>query len=169
MVLAAVVAGSIVFLGFSVAARVVHPGPTVVVVLALALVPFVISGVIAAALDRVSRRRVVDWLGTLPFEVENMNSILAGVSDTIEVIFAPSAAIPSRADLQPKLEPVSDDLLVLGESPEERLVTIRLGVIDSKRLPLRTNYERWIRLCAVVDRVLLPLNAASPIERIRVA
>jgi hypothetical protein len=137
------------------------------VVLAVALVPSVASFFISAALGG-SRQAVVRWLTSLPFPIENMNALLAGLGDTIEVVFAPGAALPSRSTLQPKLEEVSDDVLLLKERPEERMLEIRLGVIDSKRLPLRTNHQRWKRLVQVVERVLVPLGKSAPIERIHV-
>jgi hypothetical protein len=137
------------------------------VVLAVAAAPLVASALISATL-RGSREKVVDWLSSLPFPIENMNALLAGLGDTIEVVFEAGVPLPSRATLQPKLDEVSDDVLLVKERPEERLVEIRLGVIDSKRLPQRTNHHRWRRLVDVVERVLVPLSKTAGIEKVHV-
>ena len=55
--------------------------------LALSVVPLAASLVAAAMLAR-SREKVVSWMVTLPFPIDNMNAILAGTSDAIEVAFA---------------------------------------------------------------------------------
>jgi hypothetical protein len=54
------------------------------------------------------------------------------------------------------------------ERPDERSVEIRLGVIDSKRMPLVTNHRRWTRLVSLVDRTLVPLSKTKPIRKILV-
>jgi len=137
------------------------------VVLAVAACPFLGSYGLQLALRR-SRHAVVGWLTTLPFPIDNMNSLLAGMGDTIEVFFEPGAELPTRSHLQPKLETVSEDVLLVNELPEQRLLEIRLGVIDSKRMPLRTNHQRYERFLAVVERVLVPLSKTTTISRVHV-
>ena len=100
--------------------------------------------------------------------VDNLNALLAGLGDTVELVFAPGTAMPARANLQPRLETVSDDILLVKERPEERTVEIRLGVIDSKRVPLYTNHQRWKRFCDVTEKVFVPLAEQTPIERMRI-
>jgi hypothetical protein len=135
--------------------------------LAVACLPALVS--IAASVKlRGSRERVVAWLVTLPFEIGNMNAILAGLGDTIEVVFRKGSAIPPRSELQPKLEEVSEDVLMIREKSEELLVEIRLGVVDSKRNPLRTNHQRYARLQAVTEKVLVPLHARAPLDHVHV-
>jgi hypothetical protein len=129
--------------------------------------PFVVSATVSFKL-RGTRDKVVAWLTTLPFPVDNLNALLAGVGDTVELVFAPGAAMPARTDLQPRLETVSDDILLVKERPDERTVEIKLGVIDSKRVPLYTNYQRWKRLCEVTEKVFAPLAQQTPIERMRI-
>ena len=136
-------------------------------VLAVAAVPLVASLLLSASL-RGSRDAVVKWLCSLPFPVDNLNAVLAGLGDTVELVFAEQADLPTRATLQPRLDAVSDDVLLVKERPEERTVEIRLGVIDSKRMPLRTNHQRWKRLVDVVEQVLVPLSKSTPIERVRI-
>jgi hypothetical protein len=138
--------------------------------LALAAIPIVVTIVASIAL-RGSRAGVVDWLASLPFPVENVNAVLAGVADTIEVYFEklpPGASLPTRAELQPLLEAVSEDALMLGDRPEEQLVEIKIGVVDSKRNPLMTNHLRWERLLRIVSTVLVPLSKKLPIERVHI-
>ena len=81
-------------------------------------------------------------------------------------VFARTADAPSvneAARASPR-----DDVLLVKERPEERTVEIRLGVIDSPRLPLRSNHQRWRRLLEVVERVLVPLSKTATIEKIHV-
>ena len=136
-------------------------------VLGASAVPFAVCVIVSIKL-RGTREKVVAWLTTLPFPVDNLNSLLAGLGDTVELVFAKGTVIPARADLQPRLEAVSDDILLVKERPEERTVEIRLGIIDSKRVPLYTNHQRWKRLCDVTEKVFAPLAKQSPIERMRI-
>ena len=137
------------------------------VVLALAALPLVASALLSASL-RSARAKVVAWLCTVPFPIDNLNALLAGLGDTIEIVFAPGAELPSRATLQPRFDAISDDVLLVKERPEERTLEVRLGIIDSKRLPLRTNHARWNRFVEVTEKVLVPLTKSSAIERVRV-
>ena len=137
------------------------------VVLALTALPLTASLLVAATLGG-ARGKVVAWLGSLPFAVDNLNALLAGLGDTIEVEFEVGATMPTRPTLQPKLDEVSDDVLLVKERPDQRSVEIRLGVIDSKRMPLRTNHLRWLRFVAVVERTLVPLAKTAPIRRVLV-
>jgi hypothetical protein len=97
-----------------------------------------------------------------------LNALLAGLGDTVEIVFAPGAELPTRATLQPRLDAVSEDVLLVKERPEERTFAVRLGVIDSKRMPLRTNHQRWRRLVDLMERVIVPLGKNSAIERVRI-
>lgn len=165
-VLAGVLGGLIAFVGLLVGPRLLRPETALGIVIGLVAVPFVISGAVSYALRERSRRLVVDWIGRFPFEIVNLNAVLAGLGDTVELTFCEGVALPARSFLQPKLEQISDDLLVTAERPEQRLIEIRLGVIDSKHLAQRTNHERWRRLCATMERVVLALHETNPIERV---
>jgi hypothetical protein len=136
-------------------------------VLALAAVPLVASLLLSATL-RGSRAKVVRWLGTVPFPVDNLNALLAGLGDTVEIVFAPGVDLPTRATLQPRLDAVSEDMLLVKERPEEKTVEIRMGIIDSKRMPLRTNHQRWKRLVDLMEKVVVPLGQSHAIERVRI-
>jgi hypothetical protein len=135
--------------------------------LAIAAIPLAASALLSATL-RSSRATVVAWLASLPFPIENVNAVLAGLGDTIEVVFEPGTALPTRPSLQPKLDEISDDVLFVSSRPDERIIEIRLGIIDSKYMPLRTNHLRWKRLLEVVERGLVPLSKAAPIEKVHV-
>jgi hypothetical protein len=137
------------------------------VALAVAAVPLTVSALLLTTLGA-SRAKVVGWLSSLPFPVENLNALLAGLGDTIEIHFEIDAELPTRASLQPKLEEVSDDILLVKERPDERSVEIRLGIIDSKRMPLVTNHRRWTRLVALCERTLVPLAKTTPIRKVLV-
>jgi len=137
------------------------------VVFAIAAVPLLASALLSLPL-RGSRDKVVAWLSSVPFPVDNLNALLAGLGDTVEVIFAPGAELPTRATLQPRLETVSEDVLLVKERPEERTLEIRLGIIDSKRMPLRTNHQRWNRFVEVTEKIIVPLDKQSAVERVRI-
>jgi hypothetical protein len=136
------------------------------VALVLAIVPLGASLLVSSLLGG-SREKVVSWLASLPFAVDNVNALLAGTSDTIEVTFAEGARAPSRAELVPDLERISDDVLLVAEKPAERAVEIKLGIIDSKRWPLATNHRRYQRFVELVERVLVPLGERVPIAAVR--
>jgi hypothetical protein len=137
------------------------------VALAVAAFPLAASALLSTTLAG-SRAAVVKWLASLPFPIENVNALLAGLGDTIEVFFEQGAELPARSSLQPKLDEISDDVLLVKERPDERSIEIRLGIIDSKRIPLRTNHQRWTRLVALVEGTLVPLSKSSPIRKILV-
>jgi hypothetical protein len=163
---ASILSGAIIAIGLFVIRRSSDPAALYSVLGAVA-VPFAVCAMVSFKL-RGTREKVVAWLTTLPFPVDNLNSLLAGLGDTVELVFTPGTAMPARAELQPRLETVSDDILLVKERPEERSVEIRLGVIDSKRVPLYTNHQRWKRLCDVTEKVFVPLAKESPIERMRI-
>jgi hypothetical protein len=138
------------------------------VVLGVAVLPLVAS-LLAASAFTGSREKVVSWLASLPIPVDNMNALLAGTSDTVELVFARGARLPTRAELTPTLESLSEDVLLLAERSEESVLEIKLGVIDSKRLPMVTNHRRYRRFVDLVERVVLPLRRdGAAIDRVRV-
>ncbi len=163
---ASVISGAVVAVGFFVIRRSTD-STGLYVVLAVAALPLLVSLVVLLTLGG-SRAAVVSWLASLPFPIENLNTLLAGSGDTIEVVFEASAGLPPRADLQPKLEAISEDLVYIKDRPELHLVEIRLGVIDSKRVPFRTSHARWVRMVAVVEQALVPLSKTSQIEKVTV-
>jgi hypothetical protein len=163
---ASILSGAIVAAGFF-AIRRSNDAALLYAVLAVAVVPLVASLLLSAAL-RGSRDKIVAWLCSLPFPLDNLNALLAGLGDTIEIVFAPGAELPTRATLQPRLDAISDDVLLVRERLDERTLEVRLGIIDSKRLPLRTNHARWNRFVEVMEKVVIPLSKNTPIERVRV-
>lgn len=56
---------------------------------------------------------------------------------------------------------MSEQALCTEVDAELRVVKIQLGVVDSKRNPQRTNHERWVRMQAVVERVLLGIGEGT--------
>lgn len=140
---------------------------TTVVLLAIALIPIAIAIGVGLSL-RNGRDEVIGWLASLPFPVENMNSLLAGISDVIVVQLAPGVAVPEREELQRLVDPISDDTLATLVEPEERQATFQIGVVDHKQLPLRSNHQRYVRLQRIVAEVLIPLHRRLPIEQVRV-
>ena len=131
----------------------------------VAALPIALACVVTVVLFG-ARRRVVGWLAGLPFPVENMNAVLNGLGESIEVTFESSS--PTIQELNPLLDAVHTDCFVLTASPETRVVDIRIGVVDSKRNPAATNHARYVRVQRIVERALVPLHATHPIVEARV-
>jgi hypothetical protein len=116
-----------------------------------------------------ARRRVVDWIASVPFPVENMNAVLNGLGEFLEVSFKEGG--PTSAELNAELDKVHPDAFVTKVTPEEGVVEtieVRIGVVDSKRNPAGSNHERYKRAVAIIDRVLIPLSERHPIVEVRV-
>lgn len=148
--------------------------PAILTALEVVAVVPVATAVTTALALRGARARVVDWLSGLPFPVENVNAVLNGLGDGLEVSFC--GAAPEVPALNVELDQVSAECFVVKAGPEGRepaegelrWLEIRIGVADSKRNPSRSNHQRFERLRAVVERVLVPLAARYPISEARV-
>jgi hypothetical protein len=140
---------------------------TTAVLVVIALAPVLVSLGVGFSL-RGAREQVIDWIALHPFPLENLNSLLSGISDEFEIQFHPDAALPTREELQRLLDPISDDTLATEVNDETRSATVKIGVIDSKRIPLRTHHLRYARFQRIVDEVLLPLHRQRPITAVRV-
>lgn len=116
-----------------------------------------------------ARKRVIDWIAGVPFPVENMNAVLNGLGEFLEVSFKEGG--PVSAELNKELDQVHPDCFVTKVIPEEgpvEIIEIRIGVVDSKRNPAASNHQRYERLRAIVERVLIPLSKRFPITEVRV-
>jgi hypothetical protein len=132
---------------------------------ALAIVPLATAlGVSAGLLG--ARRRVVAWLARQPFPLENMNAVLNGLGEALEVTFV--AAVPAAVELNVDLDKMNPEWFVTGVVEEARTLDVRIGVVDSKRNPARTNHQRYVRVRELVERVLVPLTERYPIASVRV-
>jgi len=157
-------AATAVFLLSYLGARQAGAPPTVqLVLLVLVGVPTAVAIVIALALLG-ARGRVIDWLAGLPFPVENMNSVLNGLGDGLEVTFKDT--VPETPALNTQLDAVHTDSFVTDTT--EQVVVIRIGVVDSKRNPAASNHRRYRRVLDLIERVLVPLYENHPIESVRV-
>lgn len=151
---------------------------------ALAALPLVVAVVVSLAL-RGARARVVAWLSGLPFPVENMNAILNGLGEGLEITFVD--ACPSSPELNAELDKISPDAFVThapdvappagegaegagagrkGEGP--KVIEIRIGVVDSPRNPAASNHQRFERVRALVSSVLVPLHERFKVASVRV-
>jgi hypothetical protein len=165
------------------AARGLSAGPLVVLALSgLVALPVLMAVGVSLALWG-ARARVVDWLAELPFPVENLNAVLNGLGEGIEITFAD--ACPSTRELNAELDKVSPDAFVTrapdatempapaeaeptGGAPEPPMIEVRLGVVDSKRNPAGSNHQRFERVQAVVSSVLVPLHGRFAVSSVRV-
>src|SRR5690349_10210306 len=78
-----------------------------------------------------SRGRVVKWLAGQPFPIENMNAILNGMGDSLEVTFGGTP--PDTKALNAKLDAINADCFVVDT--KDQVVLMKIGVADSKRNP----------------------------------
>jgi hypothetical protein len=175
-----------------VAAVRVDAAPAVITGLqALAALPLTIALGVALA-QRGARGEVVAWLAGLPFPLENMNAVLNGLGESLEVTFRDTG--PDVKQLNVALDRVSAECFVskspedtglpLGQEPEEprhapgyragasqegpATLEVRIGVVDDKRNPSVSNYRRFVRVKALVAEVLVPLADKHPIAEVRV-
>src|SRR5258708_444718 len=68
---------------------------SVELVLVVAALPLSASFLLSLTLGG-SRSVVVRWLASLPFPIDNMNAVLAGLGDTIQVGVQTAAELPAR-------------------------------------------------------------------------
>ncbi|WP_437641559.1 hypothetical protein [Sorangium sp. So ce854] len=127
--------------------------------------PIAVALAVSVAL-RGARRGVVAWLARQPFPVENLNAVLNGLGESLEVTF--TGAVPDTAELNAELDKVHPDVFVSGGVEDARSLDIRIGVVDSKRNPSVTNHRRHVRVRQIVERVLVPLAERCPIQSVRV-
>lgn len=135
------------------------------VLMVLVLVPIVVAIAVALALLG-ARGKVVAWLAAQPFPIENMNAILNGLGDGLEVTFKEGVKVPETPALNAKLDAIHTDCFVTDS--KDQTVVMRIGVVDDKRNPAVSNHRRYRRVIDLVERVLVPLHAEHPIETVRV-
>lgn len=155
--------GAIFLMGHLLALRFEADPRLAYALLCAAAVPIVAAIGIALALSG-ARDRVVSWLAGLPFPVENMNALLNGLGDEIEVTFAGPA--PEATEVNPKLDAVHADCFVTGTN--ESTMTVRVGVLENKRSPAASNHRRYKRVVELVERALVPVHGEHPITSIRI-
>ena len=133
---------------------------------AVALLPLAVSVVLAVS-QLSARDKVIDWLTSLPFAVENMNGLLNGVADRLSVRFA--ATRPDRKTLNAALEAVHEDCFVLEfEGDVDLEVELKIGVLDSKYNPSLAAHRRYRRVRQMITQVLVPIAADHPIDEVRI-
>ncbi len=138
--------------------------PVAYVLIALAALPIGIALTLSTRL-RGARDEVVTWLASLPFAVDNVNALLVGLTDEVELTLEGPA--PERSELQPLLDRISDDALVT--TCEGSRVVVKLGVIENKLLPLRSCHARWVRFQRVVVEFIVPLSRRAKVTAVRVS
>ena len=153
------------------------PEPRTATVLgALSVAPLLVALLASLAL-RGARGRVLSWLAGLPFPLENVNALLNGVGTELEIHFeAESGAAdspapswpPSREELNTAFDAVSPDVFVTTIHEDDRALDVRIGVVDSKLNPARSNHQRYARVRAICDQALTPMSATRRIASVRV-
>jgi hypothetical protein len=146
----------------------VERGAPAAVQLALELLlcaPLLCAVLITLALSG-ARGKVIAWLTSLPFPLENLNAVLNGVGEELVVRFA--ATTPETTALNAELDKIHADVFVTSSGDESGLVEIRIGVVESKRNPAGSNHLRYRRVRAIVGDVLVPLSRQHPILEVRI-
>lgn len=138
--------------------------PVTYALVAWAVLPVATAIVLSARL-RGARDEVVAWLASLPFAVDNVNALLVGLTDELELTLEADA--PDRRELQPLLDRISDDALVTV--CEGSRVVVKLGVVEDKLLPLRSCHARWVRFQRVVLEFVVPLSERTRLTGVRLA
>ena len=152
------------FLALLVAIR-VDAAPVVITALeAIAATPLALAVVLTLGLSG-ARARVIDWLASLPFPLENVNGLLNGVGETLEITFRDGR--PEVAELNRALDQVSETCFV-ADAEGRPWMEVRIGVVDSKRNPAASNHRRYQQVRAIVSQVLVPLCDRFPIAEVRV-
>jgi hypothetical protein len=141
------------------------PGPVVILLEAVTVLPLAAAAILTMALSG-ARDRVVGWLAAVPFPVENMNAVLNGLGEALEIQF--QGEPPTSEALNLELDKLNPDCFVTQSAPEEKRVEVRIGVVDSKRNPAVTNHQRFERVRDLVEKVLVPLSKTHPIVDVRV-
>ncbi|MFT3770657.1 MAG: hypothetical protein QM820_34970 [Minicystis sp.] len=138
----------------------------------LAALPLTIAVLLALSLLG-ARGKVIAWLASLPFPLENLNAVLNGIGDSLVITFRGEA--PAVPDPNVSLDKISAESFVTESGPEgeakageARWVDVRIGIVDSKRNPAATNWQRFARVQAIVRDVLVPLAERYPIAEVRV-
>ena len=142
----------------------------------LAALPITVAVTLAATLMP-ARGRVIDWLAGVPFPVENMNGVLNGLGEALEVTFRDQS--PDVKALNLALDQISPECFVsssfegdggsaTGASPPPPALEIRIGVVDSTRNPSVSNHRRFVRVQTLVAEVLIALAERHPIVEVRV-
>ncbi len=133
----------------------------------LVVVPLLVSVVVSFGL-RNTRREVVGWLAATPFVIENMNAVLNGVGQNLEIHFVGEP--PDRETINSHLEKVAaDDCFALEFDPDEGIVPVRIGIIESKLNPAGSNHRRYQRVVALIEQALVPLSSRHPIKTVWIA
>ncbi len=162
VVFASVVAGLGGFVW--VLARHLHRPALMVFGIALTVAPLLTCVGANIALSR-ARSRVVDWLTSLPFPIENLNAILVGLGEEFEIHFA--GEMPSRDEVMAHLSRVSEDVFVLEVDDDRKVMLARLGVEVHKHLATIAGWMRYDRFRRVVEMSLVPLHEEHAIGLVR--
>jgi hypothetical protein len=128
--------------------------------------PVVVALAVNAA-GRGARQRVVTWLASLPFPLENMNGLLNGVGYKLLVRFVGEP--PPRVELNQALDAIHPDVFALEYASDVPEVEVHVGVLESKVNPAGANHRRYRRVHDIVERCFVPMHAERPIAWIRVS
>ena len=133
---------------------------------AFGAVPLVIA-IVADLSLRGARARVVAWLSSLPFAVDNVNALLNGVGQTLAITF--EDARPSCSELDDVLGQIHAECFAMPFEDHDPEVTVQVGIADSKYNPAGAHYRRWIRVKAIIEEALVPMADTYPVRAVRIS
>lgn len=130
----------------------------------IAAIPLVACVAANVAL-RGARRQVLAWLDTLPFPLDNVNAVLSGSGEHFAIHF--ESDVPERAAVTTILETVCPEAFVVDIDDQQKIMSARFGIDDSKVNPLGAAYRRYARMREVVSGPLSRLHETHPIKLVR--
>lgn len=130
----------------------------------IAALPLVVC-VVANLAFRGARGKVVAWLQTVPFPIDNLNAVLSGAGEHFQIHFA--GAPPDRATVMAALEAVCPEGYVIDTDEAQRLINARFGIDESKYNPIGVAHRRYEATQRLIGGPLAAVHATHPITLIR--
>ena len=79
---------------------------------------------------------------------------------------SPDAFVTRAPDAVSPIEGASPDTAT--PPLDRRILEVRIGVVDSTRNPSASNFQRYERVRALIDTVLVPLHAKHVVIEVRI-
>ncbi len=137
-------------------------GPAVIA--ATAVAPLLVCAVAYVAL-RGARARVVAWIATVPFPIENVNAVLSGAGEFFVLEFR--EGMPDRDLVVQAIESVCPAGFVVEQDETRRSMSARFGIEDSRHNPFGTAHHRYACMRKLVSGPLCDLHKTHPIAMLR--
>lgn len=137
-------------------------GPAVIVPIAFA--PLLVCAASFVAL-RGARARVVAWIASVPFPIDNVNAVLSGAGEFFVLEFR--EGMPDRDLVVRSIESVCPAGFVVEQDEKRRSMSARFGIEDSRHNPIGTAHRRYLCMRRLVSGPLSDLHKTHPIAMLR--